>query len=194
MTDRQAIDHPGGEQGFTLPELMIAPGIVAILLMAAVHGVGSLMKNNNLSNQLNSIVTDIYLARSEAVLRNVRVIMCRSNNPNSSNPVCGGAEKVWTGGYLVFADDGNYTNNIYDIGKDTLLRRGQPALSGVKMRTNRIWNRNLEFNPNGTTNEGEGIARMSLCDNRGRHYGRQIQVNPIGMPRMYSTPVANCSP
>lgn len=187
MLVMNTVRHSAAQQGFTLPELLITLGIVAILMTSAVPGVGSLMKNSNLSNQLNNVVTDIHFARSEAVLRDVRVIMCRSGNPNASNPTCGGTEKNWTGGYLIFADDGDYANNIYNIGTDTLLRRGQSALAGVKMRTNWTWNRNLEFNPDGTTT-------MSICDDRGRYHGRQIQVSAVGIPRLYSTPIPSCFP
>lgn len=153
-----------------------------------------MIKNNNLATQVNSIVSDIHLARSEAVLRDVRVIICRTANPNSSSPICGGTEKNYTSGYLVFADDGNYTNNIYDQGTDTLLRRGQSANSGVSLRTNWTWNQTLEFNPDGTTNEGGATARMALCDSRGKTHGRLIQVSPTGIPRMYKMPIATCYP
>ena len=81
----------------------------------------------------------------------------------------------------------------YDPGTDTLLIRGQPATSGVTMRTSWSWNRNLEFNPDGSTNEGGAIAFMSLCDNRGSDNGRQIQVALSGAPRMLSGNI-DCTP
>lgn len=180
--------------GFTLPELTITIGIIAITLSSAVPALGTMIKNNRLATQLNSIVSDIHLARSEAVSRDVRVIICRSANPNSSSPTCGGETKIYTSGYLVFADDGNYSNNTYDEGTDTLLRRGQMANSGVKLRTNSTWNNSLEFNPNGTTNEGGSTARMAFCDSRGESQGRLIEVSPTGIPRMYSTPISTCYP
>lgn len=188
MIKRQCIS------GFTLPEILIALGVIAIILSSAVPGVSAIIKNNNLATQLNNVVTDIYLARNEAILRNVRVIICRSAEPNSDHPTCGGETKIYTSGYLIFADDGNYSNNIYNEGTDTLLRRGQVALSGVKMRTNWIWDNNLEFNPDGTTNEGGGTARMALCDSRGKSQGRLIEIRPTGIPRMYARDLSTCYP
>lgn len=184
----------GKQSGFTLPELLITLGIVAILMTTAVPGVGSIVKNSKLSSQLSSIATDVNFARSEAVKSRVRVIMCRSSDPNSANPVCGGTAQTWTTGYLIFADDGNYANNIYNAATDTLLRRGQPSESGVGIHTNLTWNNNLEFNPDGTTNEGGSIAILSICDDRGQSFGRQIQVNPVGTARMYSSPISSCYP
>ncbi len=72
--------------GFTLPEILITMGIVAIVLSTAVPGISHMVKDNRLATQLNSVVTHVHMARAEAAKRDVRVIMCRSNSPNSSNP------------------------------------------------------------------------------------------------------------
>ena len=180
-------------RGFTIPELIITLGIVAIVLSTAVPSISTTIKNSRLSTHLNSVVMDIHFARSEAVKRDVRVILCRSMNPNATVPSCGGNTQIWTSGYIIFADDGNNTNNWYNAASDTLLRRGQQASAGVKMRTNAIWNNNLEFNPNGSTNEG-GTAYMSICDSRGSEYGKQIMVARNGLPKMYASDIPSCSP
>ena len=185
---------PGNSaRGFTLPEILITLGVIAILLSVAVPGISSTIKDNRLSTTLNSIVTDIHFARSEAVKRDVRVIMCRSRNPNLPVPTCSGDDRTWTSGYIIFADDGNYTNNVFDNGTDTLLRRGQPVTSGIRLRTNATWNRNLEFDPDGSTNENNNTARMSICDDRGTDRGRQIVVAPSGIPKMYANNINSCT-
>ena len=180
-------------RGFTLPEIMITLGIIAIVLSTAVPSISSMIKDNRLAGQLNSVVTHIHVARAEAAKRDVRVIMCRSSSPNATTPSCGDAENIWTSGYIVFADDGNYSNNWYNSGTDTLLLRGQPATSGVRMQTSSSWNRNLEFNPDGSLNESVA-ALMSLCDDRGSDNGRQIKVAANGIPRMYAGNISTCYP
>jgi type IV fimbrial biogenesis protein FimT len=186
---------PGNKNsGFTLPELLIALGVLAILLSLAVPGVSSTIKENRLAGTLNNLITDIHFARSEAVKRDVRVIMCRSQNPNQNVPSCSGDAKNWTTGYIIFADDGNYLNKTYDNGTDTLLRRGQAATTGVSIRTNNRWDNNLEFNPNGTTNEDNLTALMAICDDRAEDRGRSITVAPTGIPKMKATNIDNCFP
>jgi type IV fimbrial biogenesis protein FimT len=186
--------NPGNNnRGFTLPEILIALGVISILLTVAVPGISSTIKENRLATTLNSIVSDIHFARSEAVKRDVRVIMCRSGNPNLPAPTCGGDDRTWTSGYIIFADDGNYTNDVFDNGTDTLLHRGQSVSSGIRLRTNWTWNRNLEFNPDGTTNEGGSTARMSICDDRGTDKGRQIVVAPSGISKMYARNINSCT-
>ena len=181
-------------RGFTLPELMITLGVIAIVLSTAVPGVSSMLKDNSLANQLNSVVTHLHYARAEAAKRDVRVILCRSANPDATTPSCGGNTKVWESGYIIFADDGNNSNNVYNSATDTLLIRGQPATSGVRMRTNWTWNNNLEFNPDGSTNESGSTAVMAVCDDRGIENGRTIKVGANGIPRMYADNIATCYP
>jgi type IV fimbrial biogenesis protein FimT len=184
-------------RGFTIPEVIITLGVAAIILSTAVPGLNTTIKNNRLATQVNNIITDIHFARSEAAKRDVRVILCRSSNPNASSPQCStdsGTEYTWTWGYLIFADNGAAPNSIYKTADgDILLRRGQPASSGVRMRTNSTWNRNLEFNPNGSIHEG-GVAIMSICDDRGKEDGRQIVVSLSGIPKMYSDNISTCTP
>jgi type IV fimbrial biogenesis protein FimT len=175
-------------RGFTIPELIITLGVAVIILSTAVPGVITTIKNNRLATQVNGIITDIHFARSEAAKRNVRVILCRSNNPNASTPQCSinsGNNYNWSSGYLIFADSGTAANGVYDAGSDILLRRGQPAPSGVRMRTNPTWDRNLGFNPNGSI-LADGVGMMSICDDRGRSDCRQIAVSLSGIPKMYS--------
>jgi type IV fimbrial biogenesis protein FimT len=184
-------------RGFTIPELIITLGVAAIILSATVPGVSTTIKDNRLATRVNDIITDIHFARSEAAKRDVRVILCRSKEPNASTPQCStdsGTEYTWTSGYLIFADSGTAANSVYDAGSDILLRRGQPALSGVKMRTNSTWNKNLVFNPNGAANEGGSIAIMSICDDRGKDKCRQIFVAPSGIPKMYSANISASAP
>jgi type IV fimbrial biogenesis protein FimT len=181
-------------RGFTIPEIMITLGVIAIVLSTAVPGIGSMIKDNALANQLNTLVTHIHYARVEAAKRDVRVILCRSASPTAPTPACGGNTKIWESGYLVFADDGSNSNTVYNAATDTLLMRGMPASSGIKMRTNWTWNNNLVFNPDGSTNEGGATAVMALCDNRGTTHGRMIQVAANGVPRMYADNIASCYP
>jgi type IV fimbrial biogenesis protein FimT len=183
----------GKHSGFTIPELVITVGIVAILLSTAVPAFNSTIRDNRLVEQTNSVLLDFYYARSEAAKRDVRVILCRSANPESDNPTCGGTANNWSSGYLIFADDGNNTNNTYDVGTDTLLRRGLPSEDGVRMRTTDTWNVALEINPDGFLNEA-GAATMAICDDRGTEKGRQISIALNGLPRLQSGNISDCTP
>ena len=133
-------------RGFTIPELIITMGVAAIILSTAVPSVSTTIKNNRLATQVNHIITDIHFARSEAVKRDVRVILCRSSNPNDDSPSCneGTPQNTWTGGYLIFADDGNATNSIYDVAAISCYAAGNPRhpaseCAPIRLGTN-TWN------------------------------------------------------
>lgn len=169
------------QSGFTLIELMITLVIGAILLTQAVPSFMTTIQNNRLTTYTNDIVSDINLARSEAVKRGLRVVLCRSADPSATTPTCGGTANTWTTGWLIFADadaDGTFSAG------DTLVRVGLPVEGGTTIISNAISNNNLEYNADGTTNEGGGTGVFVLCDDRGAGFGRQIQVNAMGRPQL----------
>ena len=179
------------KNGFTLVELIFTLAIGMIFLTLAIPSFTSLTKNNRVTTVTNELITDINLARSEALNRGVRVILCRSGNPSSTNPTCGGTANTWTTGWLVFASGD--TNSTFDAGVDTLIRVSQAAGGSVTIKSNTTTNNNLEYNPDGTTNEAGGTGIFAVCDDRGLAHGNQIQVIPTGRPRLIAPVPASCS-
>lgn len=180
------------EAGFTLVELMITLVIAAIVLTQAVPSFMATVQNNRLVTFTNNLVSDINLARSEAVKRGSRVVLCRSADPSAAAPVCGGTANTWTTGWLVFADADS--SGTFTAG-DTLVRVGMPVTSNTTIISNGVANNNLEYNGDGTTNEGGGTGVFTLCDSRGAGNGRQIQVNAMGRPQLVkgSDATLNCT-
>jgi len=182
------------QSGFTLIELVVTLALAAIIATQAVAGFRLMVKGNRLTTETNTLVSDINLARSEAIKRGVRVILCRSADPSAAAPTCGGTANTWTTGWLVFASGD--ANNTYDDGVDTLIRIGKPRGGQVQIKTNDTSNNNLEYNPDGTTNEGGATAVFAICDDQGEAKGRQIQVNGAGRPRLVkgssASPIPSC--
>ena len=170
------------QTGFSIVELMVVLVIAAVAMTTAAPSLGTFVKNNRLQSRSIGLMRTIHLARSEAAKRRTRVVLCRTANPTAAIPSCGGNSYTWTTGYLVFAA-GN-SNSTYEAGVDELLRVGMPASGDVTIRSNSVSNNNLEINPDGTTNEGGGTARFAICDGRGGSFGRQIDVSPVGRPKV----------
>jgi type IV fimbrial biogenesis protein FimT len=166
-------------QGFTIVELMIALAVAAIILTMAAPATTALVRDGRVRAQTFDLMGDINFARSQAIKRKVLVVLCRSQDPTATTPTCGGTANTWTTGWLIFASLNG--NNTYENGVDTLLAIGE-AVSSLKVITNSTSNRNLEYSPDGTTNESGGTARFAICDSRGGAYGRQVNVSPIGRP------------
>ncbi len=190
------MQRTGSTAGFTLIELIIVVALAAIMMTLAVPSFQNIAANNRITSHTNELVMAISMGRSEAVKRNVRVILCRSANPTAPAPQCGGSANTWTSGWLLFASGD--TNNTYQAAVDTLIRVGEAARTGIQIRTNGTADDNLEINSNGTTNEAGGTAAFAICDDRDgdgdfdEQWGRQIQVSPSGHVRLIRAPIPNC--
>ena len=172
---------------------MIVLVIAAVLMTMAAPSMGSFVRNNRLQSQAFALVRMMHLARSEAVKRKTRTVLCRSANPSAATPTCGGTASNWTTGFLLFASGD--TNSTYQAGTDVLLRISPGSGKGMTVITNSTSNNNLEYNTDGSTNEGGGTARFAVCDARGGAFGRQVDVNPVGRPALLkgsATSPLNC--
>lgn len=120
--------------GFTLIELMVTLSIAVILLTVAIPSFNSMLRGNRAVTQANELVSGLYLARSEAAKRGIRVSVCPRTNPVSGTESCSG-NNDWSGGWLVFTDAAG-TAGDFD-GADLLLRvkgtlDGNPSFTSTK--------------------------------------------------------------
>lgn len=90
---------PGRSRGFTLIELMVTIGIAAILAGLAAPSFRELIANNRLKSHATAFHTSLLLARSEAIKRKGRVVLCKSSD-GAACMTAGG----WQQGWIVFAD------------------------------------------------------------------------------------------
>src|SRR5215470_11160451 len=91
--------------GFTLIELLVVLAIGAILLAVGVPSFSFMIDRNRVAGEVNEMLADLALTRSEALSRRGRVIMCRTADPTAANAVCAAAGTDWTSGWIVFVDD-----------------------------------------------------------------------------------------
>ena len=181
--------RPSGAVGISIVELVVSLAVVSILTTTGVPAFLSFIQSNRLNESAFDVLGTINLARTEAVKRRTRVVLCRSADPTVTTPSCGGSANTWTTGWLVFASGDS--NNTYEAATDTLLGVGLVGSPDVTIITNSTSNSNLEYNSDGTTNEGGGTARFAFCDKRGGAKGRQINIPPHGRPKFVKGNSAN---
>lgn len=160
-------------RGFTLYELLITLAIIGILATGAVTA-GDFLQRNSITAQINTLFTDMSLARSEAIKRGERVVLCKGTGSNACNTTA-----AWNGGWTLFvdldADDRRDAN-------EPVLRTQPPAP-----------NQPVEYTPSGNTNKtylrykADGFAwpsgRFVICS-ADRAHAKAIIVWQTGRARV----------
>ena len=186
------------QSGFTITELMITIAVAAVLAGLAAPSFRGMFQNNRLATQTNTLITHRSLARSEAIKRNLDVVVCRSANPTAAPPTCGGTAQDWSTGWITFADVNR--NGTFDNGTDVLLKVSEGVTGDITLNTNGTTDANIIYVADGTArvppapNDGQFV----VCDSRGADFGRQVNVGPLGRPALThgtpDDPLGTCSP
>jgi type IV fimbrial biogenesis protein FimT len=86
--------------GFTVIELILVVMIAAVLAVIAVPALRDTLNTTRQSSALGLLVSDLNLARGEAIKRNARVLVCVRNTAGTD---CG-AGTNWQAGWVVCSD------------------------------------------------------------------------------------------
>lgn len=175
-------------RGFTLVELMITLVVVSVLLALAVPGYRQLVMGNRITNHTNTLLSDMSLARSEAINRSERVVIC------SGGGTCPGVD-AWEGGWTVFVDRNGDDDLDNAAGEnDTLILQrgplegvsnaGDPRTDGFTIERRQGPNDNVvAFGSSGAAIAGSGTA-LQLCGSSGdRSASNGVFINGTGTAR-----------
>ncbi|MDH2917277.1 MAG: GspH/FimT family pseudopilin [Gallionella sp.] len=88
------------ERGFTIVELMIVMVIASILATLAGPSFSAFMNNTRQNSAQSQLLADLNRARSEAIKRNARILVC---NANTAGTDCANTTD-WSSGWLVCRD------------------------------------------------------------------------------------------
>ncbi|RPJ45094.1 MAG: prepilin-type N-terminal cleavage/methylation domain-containing protein [Betaproteobacteria bacterium] len=176
------------QSGSTLLELMVVLSVSAILLGIAIPGFSALTSNSRLVAATNELVSSLHLARSEAIKRNSRVVLCTSATGTSC--VASGG---WHQGWLVFHDPNN--NAVLDSGETVILAR-QSFPAGLKLNGNQWIAKYISYTPSGATRTISGVLQvgtLTVCnESAASGTARWIVVSSTGRPRTVKVVLASC--
>ena len=82
-------------------ELLVVMAIAAILLAVGIPSFRPLLNSMRLSTAASTLIADLSRARSEAIKRNSRMLMCVRNSAGTDCAIGAG----WAGGWIVCYDD-----------------------------------------------------------------------------------------
>lgn len=177
-----------GSRGFTLIELLIVIAVLAVLAGVGIPSMKSTIRSVELSSASNDLLAALLMARSEAIKRKSRVVICKS----ADGATCAAAGG-WEQGWLVFHDANN--NGTHENGEAIVLR--QQALSGnMRVTGNLTVARYVSYAPNGGTKFSSGAFQagtITVCSHSAASGpARQIILSSAGRPRVQKTQVDIC--
>ncbi len=172
-----------GDAGFTLIELIIVIIIAGVLAGIAAPNLGTFVKNNARTTRINSMVTALNLARSEAVKNNSTVTVC-ATGAGGVMTQCNAAAGVFEQGWIVF-NDPNGSRSV-DAG-ETVVRRFDPDGGGSATLRGRHDTAAINDVMYGGDGAARGIStgtRFVYCDSRGAKQARAVLLSITGQPRI----------
>ncbi len=181
-------NRPRRHAAFTLYELLITVSIVSILATLSVPSF-RLVRDQNMVTQINELLADIYLARSEAIKTGIQTLVCKSANGQSCS-----MDTNWHEGWLVFIDSNG--NHRRDPG-ERILRVRQSLASYNRLRFSAFGpgiGRYLSYKPSGSTKQN---GTFTLCDRSQLTPARAVIIIQTGRARVSRTKsdgsALNCS-
>ncbi len=147
--------------GFSIVELVITLVIAAAMLTVGIPAFNNVMENNALAGAANRFISSIALARSEAVTRNIEVVMCRLNSTQTACDTSGGTN--WSDGWVIWADANG--NNVLETSE--IVDRSEALDDGYTLvALNNQFSRTITFTPIGEAfgNGGSQQEIFRLCD------------------------------
>lgn len=177
-----------GCSGFTLVELLVVVALAALLQSLAAPAFSSMVDSVRLTSAVNALLSSLHFARSEAIKRNSRAVVCKSANGSGCSSSGG-----WEQGWLVFHDANN--NAALDAGEAVLSY--QEAWTGsLRFNGNAPVANYVSFTPMGRTQYTSGAFQagtLTVCPLSATPIeARQIVISSTGRPRTVRLTVERC--
>ena len=164
----------GHVAGMTLPELLVTLAVAAILVVGGTEWLPRVVQQSRMVTEVNRFTAALHLARSEAIKRDRRVVLC----PSRDSDHCG-SSLDWPTGWLLFASDDRERDP-----SEPLLQAGTLMGSGISLRSGSQRSR-IVYYPDGSS--GGSNATFTFCDRHHRTRPRVICLSNTGRPRLSLT-------
>jgi len=159
--------------GFSLIELITTLSIASILLALGIPSFQTLIQNNRMTATVNTISSHLSMARSEAIKRGVRVVLCPSvDGIDCENTI------LWDKEIIMFTD---VDKNGHLDGGEKLIRHINISSDPILIHST-VKRRKAAYDANGFS-MGMNVT-ITFCDTTEKIDPKAIIVNNTGRPRL----------
>lgn len=175
-------------RGFSLVEVLVTLLVLSVVVALSVGAYRTVGDSMKLTAATNSFIANLNMARSEAIKRNQRVVLCKSADGTGCN-----SDGGWHQGWIVFHDA---NNNGQREAAESVVWRVQNLSTEVRVNGNLSVSRYVSYSPTGETKLPSGafqagtvtVCRQSLEGTD----ARQIVLNAVGRVRVQRITVESC--
>lgn len=175
-------------KGYTLIEMTVVLAIVAILLSIAIPSAVAFKTNWQLKSVTAGFFNSLLFARKEAIMRNARVVMCKTGGGDQCVKTGG-----WEQGWIIFHDVNN--DATLDASESVLFRQSSDPTVVIK-GNNPVANY-VSYNGTGVSSYISGAFQAGTVTVCSRSVApverREIVVNAGGRPRVKIGPAEACA-
>ncbi len=178
-----------GNKGFTLVELIVVLTIAGILVAIAGPAMQRFVTSNRLTSQVNDVMADINITRSEAIKRATDTMICVSTNGTTC--VVGGN---WTNGWIIyFVCPTPSTDPDCPAVTNRVIKAHEALTSGNRLTVEQIVAATsvaaatdmVTYSRSGSFSTATFRYRFTVCD-PGRRNSRIIDVSVLGQTAISS--------
>ncbi len=163
------------QSGFTLVELITTLTVMVALLATGVPAMQKFSASQKMMVAVNTMASHLHLARSEAIKRGLRAVLCPSLDGESCSE-----SMQWQQGFILFADEN--ANKKRDTGEE-LLRQFKSNNKKPQIRvTTTDGRRRIGYQATGEA-PGSNLT-MTFCDTSDFVDPKAIIISSTGRPRI----------
>ena len=178
-----------GCRGFSLPESLLVLAVGGVLSAVTVPPMLGFLDSQKAAALTSAFMGSLNLARSEAIKRNGRAVLCKSADGLFCSTLGG-----WEQGYILFHDANN--NAQVDAGESIVLRQGRAA-SGPRLSGNAAVANYVSYSASGSAKLVSGAFQagtFTLCPAAPGGTGvRLIVLGASGRARAQTGSASDCS-
>lgn len=181
------------QRGFSLLELMFTLLLIGVVAAIGLPTMQTTVRRNQVSTEVNRLLSDLLFARNSAVTRGRVVTLCRSNDQSTCG---GGATGQYDVGWITYMATGPRIGYSAGAGFE-LLKVGDPASTNLQIRSSGAQAPTyISFQPNGRIDPAvAGAISVSVCYNGTSTVqvpGKRVVLSVSGRPNVTDVPPGGC--